>query len=64
MFKLFQVNVSFECMGTNLKALKRRFIRCSAQATITHLKKFIAKKVLTGTEKFKDVSIFGNFNSK
>jgi hypothetical protein len=40
-----------------MKTLKRRFIRCSAQATITHLKKFIAKKVLNGTEKYRDVSI-------
>jgi polycomb group RING finger protein 3 len=43
-------------MSTNMKTLKRRFIRCSAQATITHLKKFIAKKVLNGTEKYRDVS--------
>jgi hypothetical protein len=40
-----------------MKTLKRRFIRCSAQATITHLKKFIAKKVLNGTEKYRDVSL-------
>jgi hypothetical protein len=53
----FQVNVCLECMSTNMKTLKRRFIRCSAQATITHLKKFIAKKVLNGTEKYRDVSI-------
>jgi len=53
----FQVNVCLECMSTNMKTLKRRFIRCSAQATITHLKKFIAKKVLNGTEKYRDVSL-------
>jgi hypothetical protein len=52
-----QVNVCLECMSTNMKTLKRRFIRCSAQATITHLKKFIAKKVLNGTEKYRDVSL-------
>lgn len=51
-----QVNVCLECMNTSLKTLKRRYIRCSAQATITHLKKFIAKKVLTGMEKYRDVS--------
>lgn len=55
-FVLFQVNVCLECINTSLKALKRRFIRCSAQATITHLKKFIAKKVLNGMEKYRDVS--------
>lgn len=51
-----QVNVCLECINTSLKTLKRRFIRCSAQATITHLKKFIAKKVLNGMEKYRDVS--------
>lgn len=43
-------------MNASLKTLKRRFIRCSAQATITHVKKFIAKKVLNGMEKYRDVS--------
>jgi len=55
-----QVNVCLECMSTNMKTLKRRFIRCSAQATITHLKKFIAKKVLNGTEKYRDIDILCN----
>ncbi|XP_069679788.1 polycomb group RING finger protein 3 isoform X3 [Periplaneta americana] len=50
-----QVNVCLECISSNMKTLKRRFIRCSAQATITHLKKFIAKKVLNGTEKYRDM---------
>lgn len=53
-----QVNVCLECMSTNLNALKRRFLRCSSQATITHLKKFVAKKVLNGTEKYKEVNCF------
>lgn len=52
-----QVNVCLECISSNLKTLKRRFIRCSAQATILHLKKFVAKKVLNGMEKYRDVSI-------
>lgn len=52
-----QVNVCLECISSHLKTLKRRFIRCSAQATILHLKKFVAKKVLNGMEKYKDVSI-------
>jgi polycomb group RING finger protein 3 len=51
-----QVNVCLECISNNLKHLKRRFIRCSSQATITHLKKFIAKKVLNGMDKYRDVS--------
>jgi polycomb group RING finger protein 3 len=52
-----QVNVCLECISNNLKHLKRRFIRCSSQATITHLKKFIAKKVLNGMDKYRDVSV-------
>lgn len=51
-----QVNVCLECQS-NITALKRRFIRCSSQATITHLKKFVAKKVLNGMEKYKEVSL-------
>lgn len=51
-----QVNVCLECQS-NITALKRRFIRCSSQATITHLKKFVAKKVLNGMEKYKEVSV-------
>ncbi|XP_077294091.1 polycomb group ring finger 3-like lethal (3) 73Ah [Arctopsyche grandis] len=55
-----QVNVCLECTSANLKTLKRRYIRCSAQATITHLKKFIAKKVLNGIEKYRDIDILCN----
>lgn len=52
-----QVNVCLECNSNNLKTLKRRYMRCSSQATITHLKKFIAKKVLSGIDKYRDVSL-------
>lgn len=52
-----QVNVCLECMTNNLSALKRRFLRCSSQATITHLKKFVAKKVLNGIERYKEVRV-------
>ncbi len=52
-----QVNVCLECKN-NINALSRRFIRCSSQATITHLKKFVAKKVLSGMDKYKEVSGF------
>nr|CAD7256528.1 unnamed protein product [Timema shepardi] len=55
-----QVNVCLECISTSLKSLRRRFIRCSAQATITHLKKFIAMKVLNGTKLFRDIDILCN----
>lgn len=43
-------------MVANLKTLKKKYLRLSAQATITHLKKFIAKKVLDGMDKYRDVS--------
>jgi polycomb group RING finger protein 3 len=52
-----QVNLCLECnANSNLKNLKRRFIRCSSQATITQLKKFVAKKVLNGIDKYREVS--------
>lgn len=49
-------------MVATLKTLKRKYVRVSSAATITHLKKFIAKKVLDGMDKYKDVSI-GKFFS-
>lgn len=59
-----QVTVSLECTSNNLNALKRRFLRCSSQATITHLKKFVAKKVLDGIDKYKEVSHSFRYNDK
>lgn len=50
-----QVNVCLECNSSNLTKLQRRFIRCSSQATITHLKKFVAKKVFDGIDKYREV---------
>ena len=55
-----QVNIGLECTAENLKSLKRKFIRLSSQATITHLKKFIAKKVLDGMDKYRDIDILCN----
>lgn len=55
-----QVNIGLECAVSNLKSLKRRFVRVSSHATITHLKKFIAKKVLDGIEKYRDIDILCN----
>lgn len=55
-----QLNVGLECTADNLKSLKRRFIRLSSQATITHLKKFIAKKVLDGIDKYREIDILCN----
>lgn len=53
-----QVNVCLECISNNFKMLKRRFIRCSSQATITHLKKYIAYKILSGIDKYREVCLF------
>ncbi|CRK97202.1 CLUMA_CG010599, isoform A [Clunio marinus] len=56
-----QVNLCLECSASsNLKNLKRRFIRCSSQATITQLKKFVAKKVLNGIDKYREIDILCN----
>ena len=40
-----QVSICLECNSSKLRGLKRKWIRCSAQATVLHLKKFIAKKL-------------------
>lgn len=42
---LHQVSICLECNSSKLRGLKRKWIRCSAQATVLHLKKFIAKKL-------------------
>ncbi|OXA62505.1 polycomb group RING finger protein 3 [Folsomia candida] len=55
-----QVNVCLETCGGSMKALKRRFIRCSALATITNLKKYIAKKTLNSIDKYKDIEVLCN----
>ena len=43
-----------------LKGLKRKFVRCSSLATVTHLKKFIAKKLLHSVDRYKDLDIMCN----
>lgn len=50
------MNIGLECVAPHLKSLKKKFLRVSSQATITHLKKFIAVKVLEGSDKYRDVS--------
>lgn len=39
------MSICLECNSSKLRGLKRKWIRCSAQATVLHLKKFIAKKL-------------------
>ena len=61
----FQVNILLEFKSSdgnsNLKSeLNRKFIRCSSLATVTHLKKFIAKKLLSSTDQHKTIEILCN----
>ncbi|XP_060585431.1 polycomb group RING finger protein 3-like [Ruditapes philippinarum] len=52
-----QVNVCLECLEINvLKSLKRKILRLSSQATVTHLKKFVALKVFGTIDRYKDVN--------
>merc|ERR1712136_369490 len=46
--------------GDKQPGLKRKFIRCSSLATVTHLKKYIAKKLLSATDKYKDIDVMCN----
>ncbi|XP_030750659.1 polycomb group RING finger protein 3-like isoform X2 [Sitophilus oryzae] len=55
-----QINICLECISPNMRALKRRFIRCSAQATILHLKKFIAMKIMNGVDKYREIDVLCN----
>ncbi|XP_076367751.1 polycomb group ring finger 3-like lethal (3) 73Ah isoform X2 [Tachypleus tridentatus] len=55
-----QVNILLESQNNGLKQMRRKFIRCSAQATVTHLKKFIAKKLFNNLEKYREVDILCN----
>jgi len=55
-----QVNICLECRAPNLKNLKRRFLRVSSQATITHLKKFVSLKIYNNINRFKEVDILCN----
>ncbi|KAL1439336.1 polycomb group RING finger protein 3 [Dermacentor silvarum] len=55
-----QVNILLESDSVQLKQMRRKFIRCSSQATITHLKKFIAKKLFNNLDRYKEVEILCN----
>lgn len=56
-----QVNVELESGDSKgLKDLKRRFLRLSSQATVAHLKKFIALKLLDGMDKYRDIDVLCN----
>nr|XP_015923754.1 polycomb group RING finger protein 3 isoform X2 [Parasteatoda tepidariorum] len=49
-----QINILLEAQTSALKQMRRKFIRCSAQVTVTHLKKFIAKKVFNNMDKYRE----------
>lgn len=52
-----QINILIENLpGSSLKSVKRKFIRCSAHTTVTHIKKFVAKKVFNNFDRYKEVS--------
>ncbi|CAG0915759.1 unnamed protein product [Notodromas monacha] len=53
------VNICLESIGS-FKELQRRFIRISALATITHLKKFVALKLLPSINHYIEVDILCN----
>lgn len=55
-----QVNICLECRASSLKTLKRRYLRISSQATITHLKKFVALKIYNNINRFKEIDILCN----
>ncbi|CAG2103970.1 unnamed protein product, partial [Medioppia subpectinata] len=57
-----QVNILLETTNqtNHMKSMKRKFIRCSAQATVTHLKKFVAKKLFNNLDRYKEVEILCN----
>jgi len=55
-----QVNICLESRNGSVKTLKRRYVRCSALATITNVKKYIAKKTLNSVEKYNDIDILCN----
>jgi len=56
-----QVNVRLDCCDdSQMEPLKRKYIRCSSQTTITHLKKFISLKLFGTLDRFREVDIFFN----
>eukprot|EP00096_Caligus_rogercresseyi_P006276 TRINITY_DN2260_c0_g1_i1.p1 TRINITY_DN2260_c0_g1~~TRINITY_DN2260_c0_g1_i1.p1 ORF type:complete len:161 (-),score=69.87 TRINITY_DN2260_c0_g1_i1:245-727(-) len=52
-----QVSLLLECVAPQLRPLKKKYIRVSSLATVTHLKKFIATKLLQSVDKYKDLDI-------
>ena len=40
--------------------LRRKYVRCSSLATVSHLRKFVAKKLLHSSDRYKDVEVTCN----
>ena len=58
-----QVNICLEPdADSNLKDLKKQYIRCSSQATINQVKKYVALKLWSDVTRFKELDILCNDN--
>jgi len=55
-----QVNVRLDPGCNELPALPRKFLRLSALATVTHLRKYVSKKVFNDVNRFREVDIYFN----
>ena len=51
-----QVNLCLVSASDVYSSLEQRYIRCSAQATVTHLKKFVSLKLFGCLERYKEVN--------
>lgn len=53
-----QVNVQLEPGSSLLEPLSFKYLRLSALATVTHLRKYVAQQVLRDISRFRDIDIF------
>lgn len=51
-----QVYLKLEPGSTNLRPLGLKYLRISSKATVTHLRKYIAQKILNDVSKFNEVT--------
>ena len=58
-----QVNISLEPEeDSNLEPLDKKYIRCSSQANINHIKKYVALKIFRDVGRFQELDIVCNHN--
>jgi len=55
-----QISLLLSSMSEGVSGLQKPFVRVSVQATVTHLKKFIAQKLYQDMERFKDLDVLCN----